>query len=517
MPDRSLEPSPPAGRVAVIGAGVSGVAAANVWKRCGYEVVVFEASSQVGGQWAQTYPGVTLQNSAPQYQFGAFPWPFEPDRHPTGEQVLRYVQAAVEHFGLDVRLSCPVASARRTEGGWELSFADGVVEAFDYLVVATGQYPGNDKKRVPPFEGIERFGGAVLTNIDTLDVFDGQRVAVIGFGKTALDFATWSAERAASTHHVFRTPRWTIPLSLLGIHYSRPFFARIGSDMMPSWGHGVLHQRLLHRHMGFVVSGFWSFIAALFRSQHRRDAKLQGVDASVLDVVLPPASQFVPDLRSASALAPPRYYEHVAHGGITAHRATVASFFEGGVELDDGSRIEADVVCVCCGNDAPTYPFFSDDIRGLLEDREGGPALYRHLVHPQIDGLGFSGYNHGFLHIALAEVGALWQVAAFQGDLELPTPDEMAASAQRVAAWKQANSSFESTCNLAVSTRFQQHLDILMGDLGLSPWRHLPNLPAELFARYDPTHYAGAVDEYLLARGKRRAKGQRQRVMELDG
>ena len=95
---------------------------------------------------------------------------------------------------------------------------------------------------------------------------------------------------------------------------------------------------------------------------------------------------------------------------------------EGGVELDDGSRIEADVVCVCCGNDAPTYPFFSDDIRGLLEDREGGPALYRHLVHPQIDGLGFSGYNHGFLHIALAEVGALWQVAAFQGDLELPTP-----------------------------------------------------------------------------------------------
>ena len=37
------------GRVAVIGAGVSGIASANVWKSCGYEVTVFEASERYGG------------------------------------------------------------------------------------------------------------------------------------------------------------------------------------------------------------------------------------------------------------------------------------------------------------------------------------------------------------------------------------------------------------------------------------------------------------------------------------
>lgn len=91
-------------RIAIIGAGVSGVAAGNVWKKCGYDVTIFEASDTIGGQWTKTYPGVTLQNTSPQYQFGEFPWPFEPDRHPTSEQILRYIRAAAEAFELDILL-----------------------------------------------------------------------------------------------------------------------------------------------------------------------------------------------------------------------------------------------------------------------------------------------------------------------------------------------------------------------------------------------------------------------------
>lgn len=53
-------------RVAVIGGGVSGIAAANVWQSCGYDVTLFEASNQIGGQWNKAYPGVRLQNTAPQ-------------------------------------------------------------------------------------------------------------------------------------------------------------------------------------------------------------------------------------------------------------------------------------------------------------------------------------------------------------------------------------------------------------------------------------------------------------------
>jgi hypothetical protein len=113
-------------------------------------------------------------------------------------------------------------------------------------------------------------------------------------------------------------------------------------------------------------------------------------------------------------------------------------------------------------------------------------------------------------------MGALWQVAAYRGDLELPSEEEMLASARRVAEWKREHSSYEPTYNMAVSTRYQQHLDVLCQDLGVSQWRMLPNLPAEIFARYDPTAYSGVVDSYLARSAKRRARGHIRLVTPVD-
>lgn len=504
-------------RVAIIGAGISGVAAANVWKKCGYDVTIFESSDSIGGQWTKTYAGVCLQNTAPQYQFGEFPWPFEPDRHPTGEQVLRYIRTAAEAFGLDIRLEHRVTRMVKTDAGWALNINDEEkAKEFSYVIIATGQYPGGDGKSLPPFENLRVFKGKIVTSIHSHSVFDGKRVVVVGFGKTALDYAAWSAPRAAQTTHVFRTPRWTIPDYLLGIDYTRPFFARFGSDMMPSWVHSSPPQRFLHRHLGGVVRTFWWGIATLFQFQHQRDAKLGSKSSSVLDVVIPSKSQFTADLRSASAVAPPDYYYHVAHGGILPRHATVESFTETGVALSTGKTIDADLVCVCAGNDRPAYPYLPDAFRACLESQVGGPVLYRQLIHPKIPRLGFAGHNHGFLHIALCEMGALWLMAAFRGDLKLPSPEEMAESAERVSQWKRKHSSFETTSNIAVSTRYQQYLDVLMQDLGISQWRKLPNIAAELITRYDPTDYRGVIADYLKISGKRKARGIERPVMPVD-
>ena len=144
--------------------------------------------------------------------------------------------------------------------------------------------------------------------------------------------------------------------------------------------------------------------------------------------------------------------------------------------------------------------------RAYLENQTGGPALYRHLIHPKIPRLGFAGYNHGFLHIATCEVGALWLVAAFRGELKLPSPEDMMISAKRIAQWKREHTAFEATCNLAVNTRYQQHLDVLLQDLGISQWRKLPNVAAEMFMRYSPLDYCGVFAEYQEGCKKRRAK-----------
>src|SRR5215211_4564087 len=71
-------------RIAVIGAGISGIAAAHVLKKNGFVPIVFEKHQRVGGVWATAYPEIHLQNIYNQYRLSDFDWSFQPDLHPTG-------------------------------------------------------------------------------------------------------------------------------------------------------------------------------------------------------------------------------------------------------------------------------------------------------------------------------------------------------------------------------------------------------------------------------------------------
>ena len=55
---------------------------------------------------------------------------------------------------------------------------------------------------------------------------------------------------------------------------------------------------------------------------------------------------------------------------------------------------------------------------------------------------------------------------------------------------------FENARSCAVSTRFQQYIDILLKELEVSPYRKPPNPLAELFSRYEAADYKGVYEEY---------------------
>jgi cation diffusion facilitator CzcD-associated flavoprotein CzcO len=109
-------------QIAVIGAGISGIAAAKVFKKNGYEVVIFEKSTEIGGVWAVAYPEVRLQNISSQYHLSDFPWHFTPDLHPTQTQIQEYLRVAVNHFQIDVRLEHEVLALEEQENGWRVRF-----------------------------------------------------------------------------------------------------------------------------------------------------------------------------------------------------------------------------------------------------------------------------------------------------------------------------------------------------------------------------------------------------------
>ena len=59
-------------RIAVVGSGISGIAAASSLKKNGFVPVVFEKFDKVGGVWATAYPDIRLQNIYNQYQLSDF-------------------------------------------------------------------------------------------------------------------------------------------------------------------------------------------------------------------------------------------------------------------------------------------------------------------------------------------------------------------------------------------------------------------------------------------------------------
>src|SRR3954469_19032635 len=97
-------------RVAVVGAGPSGIAAAKHLLVAGFDVTVFEASGALGGQWQPTaghsgvWPGVDPNPSRAMTAFSGFPAPADHPLHPAAEQIQVYLEAYARAFGVIDRI-----------------------------------------------------------------------------------------------------------------------------------------------------------------------------------------------------------------------------------------------------------------------------------------------------------------------------------------------------------------------------------------------------------------------------
>ncbi len=486
--------------IAIIGAGISGIAAASILNKAGHTTTLFEKHDRPGGVWAVSYPGVSLQNTDRQYTLTEFPWPFKPAQHPTGEEIMRYLELAIEALGLDVRRRTEVVGMAENNAGWTVQYRDdaGTHERqFDYVVSAIGQY--TEGKRRPTFPGQETFKGRVLTerDIDTPHLFTDKRTAVVGFGKSAVDIAVMASAGADQVYHVFRTPRWLIPFTIFNIHYSRLLFSRLTTFFIPCWAYPSKSQRFVHARLGFLVDSFWYFLTRQLILLCRLRGVFKGKAAHKRLKTLIPSHKLVRDMRSATALAPRSYFRLVADGRIEPLHGEISHFSEQALHLQDGRAIACDQVALCVGSEPPTFPFLPEPYRRLLEGEHDGTQLYRHVLHPDIPRFACAGYNHGFMHIPAAEVATVWLCAYLNGDIRLPTRAAMLSSIDATREWKREHINFEPSRACAVNTRFQQYIDMMLRELGLNPYRKLPNLFAEVFGQYGANDYRNVIDEYL--------------------
>lgn len=187
-------------RVAIIGAGCSGLTAIKCCLDEGMEPVCFEREADIGGLWnysdnptigkGSVYRNCVINTSKEMMAFSDFPPPEEFPTFMPHKYVLKYFRMYADNFGLlkYIRFQTSVTKVVPAEdyedtGRWRVTFTAGpgepTTDTFDGVLICTGHhtYP-----HLPKFRGLENFTGTNMHSHSYRDnkEFEGKRILVVG-------------------------------------------------------------------------------------------------------------------------------------------------------------------------------------------------------------------------------------------------------------------------------------------------------------------------------------------------
>uniref|UniRef100_A0A8C6YXM7 Flavin-containing monooxygenase n=1 Tax=Nothoprocta perdicaria TaxID=30464 RepID=A0A8C6YXM7_NOTPE len=196
-------------RVAIIGAGSSGLCAIKACLDEGLEPVCFERSGDIGGLWrfeeqpeqgrASIYKSVIINTSKEMMCFSDFPIPDDFPNYMHHSKIMEYFRMYARHFQLLPHIRLRVRAARgprRRAGGGHLR---------------PPRFSPCGPPRSPP-AGIEKFQGSYLHSRDYKDpqAFTDKRVIVIGIGNSGSDLAVEISQTAKQVFLSTRRGAWIL-------------------------------------------------------------------------------------------------------------------------------------------------------------------------------------------------------------------------------------------------------------------------------------------------------------------
>ncbi|KAK8647064.1 hypothetical protein V6N13_120822 [Hibiscus sabdariffa] len=477
-------------RVAIVGAGTSGLIACKYILEKGFDPIVFEAEDTIGGVWARTLDSTRLQHPQQVYQFSDFPWPSNvKETYPSHSQVMDYIQSYARHFGISSyikfnskvlsidyvgeaheeieswHLWCGTGKPFGSKGNWHITVQDvksSTIEVYkaEFVILCIGQFNGvPNMPSWPPNQGPQVFSGKVMHIMDYTamnsssaeELVRNKRVTVIGSGKSAMDLAAQCANINGTRYPctmIRRTAPWVCPYN----------------DSICEIGLGLL---------------FLNRISELLNHKPG-ETFLLGVLATLLSPLI--------------AVTPENFFDRLEEGSIVIKDSQSFGFCREGLVLDEETMpLETDIVIFATGYKAElnfrnifASPVFQQCIKGS----PSALALYRRMIHPRIPRLAVIGYGGTLSHMATCEIRCQWVTKLLEESMELPCVEEMEKD---VKLWEDYFKNYaidkysDRSCMVMVQLWYN---DQLCRDMECEP-RRKKGIIAELFEPYLAKDYAG--------------------------
>jgi dimethylaniline monooxygenase (N-oxide forming) len=387
-------------KACVIGAGSSGIAAAQVLQARGIDFDCFEKGSKVGGNWryendngmSSAYRSLHINTSRRVMAFKSLPMPEGYPDYPDHFQMAAYFDEVVDRFRLRERIEfgtevLSVVPVAASAGEWDVTIkGPGGEETRRYgaVLVANGHH-WDARWPEPVFPGADEFAGEQIHAHEYREpeILPGKRVLVLGIGNSAVDIAVESSRIADATYVATRRGAWVLPKYLNGKPIDE--IANSVTGLAPISVMRAVMQRSLKVAVGSPT-----------------DYGLPKPDHKLLEAHPTVSSEFLPRL---------------GHGDITA-KPNIERFTEGNtVRFVDGSEAEVDLVVYCTGYKM-SFPFFDPAVISAPDNRL---PLYRRVASVGRPGLYFIGFIQPLGPIMpIAEAQSEWVADLISGRAALP-------------------------------------------------------------------------------------------------
>ncbi|KKY17208.1 putative dimethylaniline monooxygenase [Phaeomoniella chlamydospora] len=444
-------------KVAIVGAGLSGLVTLKECLAEGFEAEVFEAQSHIGGAWkyqepdpktgqvhSSMYRGLVTNGCRESFAYSDFPC--DPARYPdylSHQQVLQYLEEYASFFDLarHVRFRTQVQQCSQLEDKtWSVAWEeDGEPKSgnYDAVFACSGHL---STPYMPSFTGEELFGGLIVHSHTYRDpeAFKGKRVAILGIGSSAADIACELVGHAEDIRIVTQRGGWIFPRYVLG-KTLESYDNRAAQTLIPSSISQWAQQLLLD-----FVSG-----------KHPPEL---APHHKVLEAAPTVRGDFLEKLRM-------RRFEVLRTG--------IDHLTPDGIVTSNGQQVKVDVI-ICCTGYKLDYPYLPlDSYRPLsagkdTSDKNKVVNLYE-LIHPiDYTRLYFIGLPEipGSLP-PVAELQARWCVGILAQRIPQPTPDQLAHGVRLLQA-DQAKL-FVHSARHALASPYLPYCDRLASQLGARP------------------------------------------------